>query len=101
MQTRIKDSAFLEQISQIGLLVGFEALLSCYGDEMGMLEDMSVAVDDLAFVFIKFIEEEEEEMEPTITTLRLVLCMYYTHILVALVGACVYAHSLVTQLTFE
>ncbi|XP_041359841.1 inositol polyphosphate-4-phosphatase type I A-like isoform X1 [Gigantopelta aegis] len=69
MQTRITDEAFLEQISKIGFLIGFEALLSCYGDEMGMLEDMSVAVDDLAFVFIKFEEEVDGQCEPTITAL--------------------------------
>ncbi|XP_050415384.1 inositol polyphosphate-4-phosphatase type I A isoform X1 [Patella vulgata] len=50
-----KDNVdYFTRISKIGLLAKFEGLLSCYGDEMGMLEDMCVAVDDLSTVTFSF-----------------------------------------------
>lgn len=68
LSQKFLDSAFLRQISEIGFLVQFESLLSSLGklyskyedsqylflfilgDEIGMLEDMCVAVAELATV---------------------------------------------------
>ena len=41
------DETFLQQIQRVGVLMQFEGLLSCHGDEMGMLEDFAVGVEDL------------------------------------------------------
>lgn len=37
----------MRQMLQVGILLQFECLLSCHGDEMAMLEDMAVGVSDL------------------------------------------------------
>ncbi|GFY71964.1 inositol polyphosphate-4-phosphatase type I A [Trichonephila inaurata madagascariensis] len=44
---RSPDSMFIHMLRTVGVLCHFEGLLSCYGDEMGALEDMVVAIDDL------------------------------------------------------
>ena len=52
---------------QIGALVQHECLLTCHGDEMGMLEDMSTGVDDLAHVTFKVKEGvNEDDVMPTV-----------------------------------
>ncbi len=53
LRSSMTDEAFLRQIFQIGILMEFEGLLSCHGDEMGMMEDMSVGVYDLSHVVFK------------------------------------------------
>eukprot|EP00035_Acanthoeca_spectabilis_P039896 m.65711 g.65711 ORF g.65711 m.65711 type:complete len:1070 (-) comp9779_c0_seq1:860-4069(-) len=58
-----KDDMFLRQIYQIGFLVQFESLLSTQGKEMGMIEDMSVAVEDLRGVSFR-LESAPEGIEP-------------------------------------
>ncbi|KAF3837525.1 hypothetical protein F7725_004989, partial [Dissostichus mawsoni] len=44
------DQDFLQQLISAGLLVQFEALLSTYGEEVVVLEDMEVCVSDLSRV---------------------------------------------------
>ena len=50
------DETFLQQLSQIGVLLEFESLLSCHGDELGMIEDMAVGVQDLSHVVFKVVQ---------------------------------------------
>ena len=58
----------MQQLQHCGLLVQFEGLLSCYGDEMGMIEDLAVGVEDLSFVKLQFVKAETEaDMYPTIS----------------------------------
>ena len=53
LRTHMTDETFLQQLSQIGVLLYFESLLSCHGDELGMIEDMSIGVQDLSHVVFK------------------------------------------------
>ncbi|KAA0194746.1 hypothetical protein HAZT_HAZT010001 [Hyalella azteca] len=48
--SRVPDVAFLTVLQQLGPLLQFEGLLSCYGSDAARLSDMVVAVEDLATV---------------------------------------------------
>ena len=69
IRSHIGDQEFLKQLAQIGVLMEFESFLSCHGDEMGMLEDMAVAVADLDHVSFKLVTktEDTDEAIPQIT----------------------------------
>ncbi|KAI8761816.1 inositol polyphosphate-4-phosphatase type I A isoform X2 [Biomphalaria glabrata] len=64
LTSKMKDPQFLKQLSTVGILCELEGLLSCYGSELCMLEDMMVAVDDLNFVSFRLVPLKDEDYTP-------------------------------------
>ncbi|XP_035461774.2 type II inositol 3,4-bisphosphate 4-phosphatase-like isoform X3 [Scophthalmus maximus] len=65
----LEDPDFLQQLHSVGVLAQFESLLSTYGDEVGMLEDMEVGVADLSQVAFTVTEAKTEETDDLLPTL--------------------------------
>ncbi|KAM6909231.1 type II inositol 3,4-bisphosphate 4-phosphatase-like [Xenentodon cancila] len=65
----LEDPEFLQQLHSVGLLAQFEGLLSTYGEEMGMLEDMVVGVADLREVSFTITEAKTEQPDDLLPTL--------------------------------
>ena len=68
VNAHIDDHSILNQLATLGIVAQFEGLLSCHGDEMPMLEDMIVAVDDLATVSFTFFSETPQNKDINLTT---------------------------------
>ncbi|XP_034533122.1 type II inositol 3,4-bisphosphate 4-phosphatase-like [Notolabrus celidotus] len=65
----LEDPEFLQQLLSVGVLVQFESLLSTYGDEVGMLEDMEVGVADVGGVAFTVTEARTEQLDDLLPTL--------------------------------
>ncbi|KAM6949242.1 type II inositol 3,4-bisphosphate 4-phosphatase-like [Aplochiton taeniatus] len=66
----LDDQLFLEQLLKVGVLAQFECLLSTYGEEIGMLEDMEVGVSDLSrvtFTITKATTDQPTHLLPSLT----------------------------------
>ncbi|XP_015929967.1 inositol polyphosphate-4-phosphatase type I A [Parasteatoda tepidariorum] len=74
---RTPDPMFIHMLRTVGVLCDFEGLLSCYGDEMGCLEDMVVGIDDLRRVLF-WLEPStaSESPQPRIEGSRLFLYVF-------------------------
>ncbi|XP_041635608.1 type II inositol 3,4-bisphosphate 4-phosphatase-like [Cheilinus undulatus] len=66
----VEDPEFLQQLLSLGVLVQFESLLSTYGEEVGMLEDMEVGVADLSRVAFTVAEAKSEQSDDLLPTLK-------------------------------
>nr|XP_043878533.1 type II inositol 3,4-bisphosphate 4-phosphatase-like isoform X2 [Solea senegalensis] len=70
LYSSLDDHDFLQQLHTVGVLAQFESLLSIYGDEEGMLEDMEVGVADLSQVAFTVTEAETDREDDLLPTLR-------------------------------
>uniref|UniRef100_A0A8C6S6J5 Type II inositol 3,4-bisphosphate 4-phosphatase-like n=1 Tax=Neogobius melanostomus TaxID=47308 RepID=A0A8C6S6J5_9GOBI len=65
----LEDMDFLRQLHSVGVLAQFEGLLSTFGDELGMLEDMELGVSELSRVKFSLIEAKSEQTDDLLPTL--------------------------------
>ncbi|KAM9717565.1 type II inositol 3,4-bisphosphate 4-phosphatase-like isoform 2-T2 [Menidia menidia] len=65
----LEDPDFLQQLLSVGVLAQFESLLSTYGEELGMLEDMAVGVSDLGGVAFSLAEARTDRPADLLPTL--------------------------------
>ncbi|CAH1776626.1 unnamed protein product [Owenia fusiformis] len=71
LRSSMTNETFLRQLFKLGVLLEFESLLSCHGDEMAMIEDMMIGVQDLQRVKIKLIQSHKtNEILPRIQGVR-------------------------------
>ena len=50
LTSSVHNELALRQFVSVGILLQYESLISCHGDELGMLEDMDIGMHDLACV---------------------------------------------------
>ena len=55
---------FGRQLSSVGVLFQMEGLLSCHGNEMGMIEDTIIAMEDLQHVSLRIVSTEDADFTP-------------------------------------
>jgi len=67
LSSSIHNELALRQFISVGMLLQFESLISCHGDEIGMLEDMDVGMHDLACV--RFVVTSQTDSSSTTAVL--------------------------------
>jgi hypothetical protein len=70
LRVQTSSSGALEQMKDLGLLVGWESLVSTAGHELVMLSDGSAAIHDLNNVKFKLIKLKEGERPPPLVPLE-------------------------------
>lgn len=55
------DAQYMYNLRKIGILAQFEGLMTCHSEEMGMIEDMVIAIKDLENVTFKLFECDCQE----------------------------------------
>ncbi|OQS04192.1 inositol-3,4-bisphosphate 4-phosphatase, partial [Thraustotheca clavata] len=86
----------LDQIIYMGFIFQVESLLSTHGTEIGMIEDMMVAVASLKRVRMLVVEEEVISTSPqdkSNTTSAVVACELYTNMEDAMLGNRTHEHA--------
>ena len=72
------NELYMKQLLEIGILLDFEGLLSCYTAEMGMIEDMCVAVAALKSVSFRLIQTlDGEHPKPVVESNNMILTVHY------------------------
>ncbi|OQR96476.1 inositol-3,4-bisphosphate 4-phosphatase [Achlya hypogyna] len=85
--------AALDQLIYMGFLFEVESLLSTHGTEIGMLEDMMVAVASLKRVRMLVVEEDAAAQSPQDKTSAVVTAELYTNMEDALAGTRTHEHA--------
>jgi len=67
LRSSLFNDNFLKQLFKIGCLAVFESLISCFGDELAMLEDMVVAINDLRTVRFKIVSSKKVDSLPSLS----------------------------------
>jgi len=68
MHSNLDNTEAWNQIVSLGIIVQMEGLLSCNGEEMGMLEDMIVGLEDMMIVTVKIVQETAQRQSIELIT---------------------------------
>ena len=75
MHSNLDNTEAWNQIVSLGIIVQMEGLLSCNGEEMGMLEDMIVGLEDMMIVTVKIVQETAQRQSIELITKKWDYCI--------------------------